>query len=261
MKRFFAAFFAVAALTAAPLAAQENLAPKPIAFPAGSNSAVVKERIVGKQVLSFTFPGKAGERASITLDAATPSANFNVMAPLSQTSVFVGSMEGRAYNGMLPESGEYAVIVYLMGQAAETGSADVTLTVTLGDEPAVASTNAMPAGGAAATPESKAPENKAPENKSPENKSPDFADGLMGGPDFWEVHALKDGNSLNVRSGPGTSNGVVGQVSNGMIVRNLGCARPRTTVWCQVEATDGSGLKGWVANSYLREGAAPAGAN
>ena len=36
--------------------------------------------------------------------------------------------------------------------------------------------------------------------------------GLAGGPDFWQVHGLSGGDTLNVRSGPSSGNSVVGRL-------------------------------------------------
>lgn len=85
----------------------------------------------------------------------------------------------------------------------------------------------------------------------------DFADGMAGGPDFWQVQGLAEDSLLDVQSAAGAGD-VVGQVANGDILRNFGCAKAGEEIWCQVEATDGSALKGWADNSYLREGAPPA---
>ncbi len=50
--------------------------------------------------------------------------------------------------------------------------------------------------------------------------APDYADGDAGGPDWWQVSGA---SSLNVRSGPGTGNAVIGKAAEGQLLRNLGC--------------------------------------
>ena len=82
----------------------------------------------------------------------------------------------------------------------------------------------------------------------------DFADGLMGGPDFWAVTGLAIGDTLNLRAGPSTDNKVIGRLAEGEILRNLGCRMTGKQRWCQVETPVGAG---WVAGRFLRESGAP----
>lgn len=72
------------------------------------------------------------------------------------------------------------------------------------------------------------------------------------GPDFWAVTGVPAGDTLNVRSGPGTSNPVIARAQNGQVFRNLGCRMTGSTRWCEVETRDGA-LRGWVSGHYLRE--------
>jgi len=84
----------------------------------------------------------------------------------------------------------------------------------------------------------------------------DFADGLAGGPDWWQVTGVESG-ALNIRSGPDTRYEVVGKAQNGEVMQNRGCRMTGATRWCSIRV-DGSGVQGWVAGSYLVEAAAPA---
>lgn len=63
--------------------------------------------------------------------------------------------------------------------------------------------------------------------------------------EFLQVSGLARGDTLNVRSGPGTSNGVVGTIMQGEVVENLGCR----SSWCQVAST--MGVRGWASKRYL----------
>lgn len=83
---------------------------------------------------------------------------------------------------------------------------------------------------------------------------PDFADGLAGGPDYWEVYGVS--GSLNVRARPSTNAPVLIGLLPGTVVQNLGCRRNEGRVWCQVSQI-GGGVTGWTANQFLREAAAP----
>lgn len=85
----------------------------------------------------------------------------------------------------------------------------------------------------------------------------DFADGLMGGPDYWRVSGLARGDTLNMRDRPSQSGMKVGELAEGDIVRNRGCRMNGGTRWCEIETMDDMAGIGWVAGRYLREAGAP----
>ncbi|MEW9922299.1 SH3 domain-containing protein [Marimonas sp. MJW-29] len=73
-----------------------------------------------------------------------------------------------------------------------------------------------------------------------------------------QVTSLRDGDTLNMRSGPGTSNRIIGALSNGTSVRNLGCQMQSNTRWCEIEMMTDMRERGWVAGRYLTiAGSAP----
>lgn len=77
------------------------------------------------------------------------------------------------------------------------------------------------------------------------------------GPDFWEVTGIGGRDYLNVRSGPGTRNPVIARLSDGEVMRNLGCRMVDGQRWCKIERPRG-GDTGWAAGAFLREtGPAP----
>lgn len=75
-----------------------------------------------------------------------------------------------------------------------------------------------------------------------------------GGGDIMQVTGLSAGGLLNVRSGPGTSYSVVGALSNGTSVRNLGCQGSGNSAWCQIEMMTDMRERGWVAARFLTRG-------
>jgi uncharacterized protein YgiM (DUF1202 family) len=161
----------------------------------------------------------------VGMTTTNASAYFNITAPGATEALHVGSIAGNSFAGILPTSGDYAVEVYLMRNAARRGeSAELTISFRITGSGAVGEAQS------------------------------DFADGLMGGPDFWAVTGLSEGDSLNLRDGPSTGDRVIGKLAEGEVVRNLGCRMTGTQRWCQVEITRGSG---WVSGRYLRESAAP----
>lgn len=85
--------------------------------------------------------------------------------------------------------------------------------------------------------------------------APDYADGLAGGPDYWEVFGVSE--TLNIRSGPSSNAGIVIRFPSGTVLQNLGCRINEGRRWCQITQPGGDGVTGWAAGQYLRETAAP----
>ncbi|EAQ03489.1 hypothetical protein OB2597_02677 [Pseudooceanicola batsensis HTCC2597] len=86
---------------------------------------------------------------------------------------------------------------------------------------------------------------------------PDGARAQMG-PDYWQVTGVSSNDTLNIRSGPGTSNRVVARAPNGAVFRNLGCRGEGNARWCHLETPNGQ-ISGWASGRYLRESGAPTG--
>jgi uncharacterized protein YraI len=82
-------------------------------------------------------------------------------------------------------------------------------------------------------------------------------DALDGGPDFWAVRGLPPGDRLNVRRDPSASSPALATLSEGEVVRNLGCRMNGSARWCRIRSTTGMDVTGWVAGRYLRESAGP----
>jgi uncharacterized protein YraI len=82
-------------------------------------------------------------------------------------------------------------------------------------------------------------------------------DDLDGGPDYWVVRGLAQGDRLNVRLEPRATAPALATLREGEIVRNLGCRMASAARWCRIRSTAGMDVTGWVAGRYLRESAAP----
>ena len=65
------------------------------------------------------------------------------------------------------------------------------------------------------------------------------------------VAGVPSGDVLNVRSGPGTGNPIVGALANGDPVNVIGCQRAANTQWCEIEMVTDMRERGWVAGRYL----------
>lgn len=209
-------------LLAAPALAQ-NIRSERIAFAPGTSGTTVQGRIVGDGIIDYVLGAQAGQRMVIDMSTTNPSAYFNLMASGSPAAIHIGSTAGLHFDGVLPSGGDWVIRVFLMRNAARRDeTADYTLSVHIG-------------GAAAAAPVS------------------DFADAEAGGPDYWQVTGVQ---VLNIRSGPSTSDQVIGRAANGQIFRNLGCRRGPNHRWCHVKSDNGM-LAGWAAGEYLRESGAP----
>jgi hypothetical protein len=180
---------------------------------------VFEGSLKGDESTDYVIAGQAGQTLSVDLLASNASLYFNILPEGSQEALFVGSSSGNVADIPLPAAGTYVVQVYLMRNAARR------------DEGATYSLGIGLAGA-------------------------DFADGLAGGPDWWQVSGMSEG-ALNIRSGPDTRYDVVGKAQNGEAAQNRGCRMTGQTRWCRIRV-DGSGVQGWVAGRYLVEGAAPA---
>lgn len=210
---------------AGPVAAQETRSVE-VRFAPGTTGATYRDEITGYAAVDYYLQAGAGQNMQVVLNTSNLSNYFNVWAPGTDAAMFTGASSRDSFSGQLPVSGRYRIQVFLMRNAARREeTARYSLDISITD-------------GAGAT-------------------STDFADGLAGGPDWYVVSDLPPQDSLNVRAGPGTGHDVVGTVSNGAELRNLGCRRTNNSRWCQVENAAGS-LRGWVNGRYLREGAAPA---
>ena len=83
--------------------------------------------------------------------------------------------------------------------------------------------------------------------------APDFADGLAGGPDYWQVTAPGEGAEVILHLGPSGRARVVGRLAGDAVLRNLGCEMQGEERWCQVEEAAAPHRRGWVAGASLRE--------
>ena len=201
-----------------------------VRFPRGSSGTTLSDTIVGYQTINYRIGVSAGQTMSVQLDTDNASNYFNINAPGASEAAFNSSMSGNSTNFQIPSSGNYIISVYLMRNAARRGeSADFDLTLYVGGSAAQAPRpTTLPSGPVAPIP----------------------VPSEDGGPDFWQVQGLGS-DTLNVRSGPSTSNPVIATVRNGDTLRNFGCTLNGSTRWCQVQTPRGQ--KGWVAGRYLHE--------
>ncbi|NRG19229.1 SH3 domain-containing protein [Rhizobiales bacterium] len=223
-------FSAFAALGGSHALAQANdIRTERVKFAPGATSATVEDRIVGYETIDYVLGAQAGQYMNVSMATDNIQNYFNIIPPGEENVAIFNSSTasgGNQYEGQLPASGDYKIRVYMMRAAARRNeAANFRLEMII----------------------------RAANRSSTPAPAPDYADGLKGGPDFWEVTGVASSDTLNMRAGPGTANRVIAQFPNGSILQNFGCEMQGDQRWCSVAAADRPDLRGWVAGRYLRE--------
>ena len=217
-------------ILATPALAAEDAVRERMSFAPGATSATATDKVMGYSSHEYLVGAAAGQIMTVKLETANKSTYFNVWAPGKMPgkdeALFAGAISGDVFSDKLAETGDYMVQVYLYRNAARRNeTSEFTVTVEVTDAAAAA-----PEGG-------------------------DFADGLMGGPDFWEVRGLAPGRAVNMRSEPSRAGAVVEKLAMGTILRNKGCRMEGGDRWCRVELPENPAVGGWVAGQFLGEAA------
>jgi hypothetical protein len=193
-----------------------------VRFDPGTTGTTVTGSIRGYEGVDYVLRAEAGQQMSVAMKTSNPSNYFNVMIGNDPEAIHIGSVDGNDWFGVLPQTAEYRIRVYLMRNAARRDeTANYSLSIRI------------------------------------DARNPDFADGLSGGPDYWEVTNVPPNDTLNVRAAAGTGNPVVGELANGDRARNLGCRMVGESRWCRIEAGVEMTFTGWVNAHYLREASGP----
>ncbi len=203
---------AVAMTAAGPAAAVVQ----DLQFARGASSATASGTITGRDDNRYRVRAQEGQTIKITLKPQRPTTYFNLNPPGSDQSIFVGSNEGTVYEGRLPASGVYEIVVYQMGGAASDHKKS-------GYKLTVAVTGGAAGGNSAAA---------------------SFSAGqtvAIGGARSDAVDAIE------LRDGPGRG-GIAGRVGNGRLMTVDNCEGD----WCHVRTMTGSAAAGWVEARYLR---------
>lgn len=225
IRLLFALFVVSIAL---PVAAQDDVQTERVSFASDETVATIHGSITGDGSAEYLVSAAAGQTMVVVLNPSNTATYFNIFEPgrgPGDEALYIGSTQGNQFQGALATSGDYTIQVYMMRSAARRDEqSDYRLDIGLDG--------------------SDAPDAQAP--------SGDFADGLSGGPDFWQVSVS---GSLNIRSAPSTGASVLIALPDGTVLRNLGCREAEDRVWCEVAQPDGDGVRGWAAGSFLIESA------
>jgi hypothetical protein len=232
MKAITLLFFGIALATTTVRAS--DIRTEQIRFKPRASSAVVQGSISSRESVSYTVGAEGGQRMTVKLSPSNTQTYFNVYAPgkgPGDEAIANSGLTGEnvsdlnRFDGTLSVSGEYTISVYMMRAAARRNErSDYTLEV------AITGTTGEVVKG-------------------------DFADGLQGGPDYYQV-STSEGGTLKLRSGPSTDASIITRLTNGTNVRNLGCRMAEGRRWCRVATLAEPGHEGWAAGDSLIEGSA-----
>ncbi len=125
---------------AIPALAQDAPRLERIEFASGASGASIKGRIKGYEVVRYLLGAQAGQRMTVALNTANTYTYFNVIQPSQPDGPALAISEQAGANdmvpelnrfdGVLPESGEYGIEVWMYRAAARRGDvADFTLDV------------------------------------------------------------------------------------------------------------------------------------
>ncbi len=227
---------AVAAFAPGLGQAQDDVRTVQVHFAAGASGTTIKDRVKGYDMVLYKLGANAGQTMQISMTTDNTSSYFNVYGPgqgpgdeALAVSENIGAMvpDINRFDGVLPTSGEYTISVYLYRNAARRAeTANFTLNIGI-------------------------------DGKSEGMVQNDFADGLAGGPDFFEVRTTGAG-TLNLRSDASSGAGIIVKLSRGTVVRNLGCKNAEGRRWCNVATLADPGYQGWASGDFLIEGSDPA---
>lgn len=110
-----------------------------LSFAPGSDSGTANGTITGQEYADYVLGARAGQEMEVALTVGGTNGNgtvyFNILPPGSDgVAIFNGSMNAENGAGAvrLPETGDYTVRVYLMGNDRDTGkSVGYSLAVTI----------------------------------------------------------------------------------------------------------------------------------
>ncbi|MEM9043909.1 MAG: DNA breaking-rejoining protein [Pseudomonadota bacterium] len=108
---------AVLLLIAGSVVANEELRTEALSF--DGTTAIAEDDLTGYEIVDYSFEAKAGQFANISMATKHLSNYFNILPPGSEgEAIYIGSINGNQFEGILEQSGRYQVRVYLMRNAA-----------------------------------------------------------------------------------------------------------------------------------------------
>jgi hypothetical protein len=115
---------------AVSLAQVASIRKETVRFAKGASEATIAGRLQGDQTVDYVVGAKAGQRLAVALKKTNPQTYFNVLPPGSEDVAMHVGQDGGAFQGVLPDDGDYTVRVYLMRAAARRNErSEYTLTI------------------------------------------------------------------------------------------------------------------------------------
>lgn len=109
----------IAILAPAAALARDDIRVERVRFAHGASSAVVEGSITGYETVDYVLGARKGQTANVSMATDNGANYFNILAPgENEVALFNGSMDENQFEGVLPESGDYKIRVYLMRSAA-----------------------------------------------------------------------------------------------------------------------------------------------
>ncbi|WP_247742469.1 MULTISPECIES: hypothetical protein [unclassified Ruegeria] len=97
-----------------------------VKFEPGNFGTMVSGTIIGDEYFDYKLGAKAGQEIFADLQVRDTNGNgviyFNILPPGSEgEAIYIGSIDGNTARIDLPQSGDYTIRVYLMGNDRDTG--------------------------------------------------------------------------------------------------------------------------------------------
>jgi hypothetical protein len=118
--KLHASLLAIALTILTPsVALAQDIRTEQVRFQGGSSSAVIEGSIAGYEIVDYVLNAREGQYINVSMATDNSSNYFNILPPGdSEVALFNGSIGENQYEGILPESGNYKVRVYMMRNAA-----------------------------------------------------------------------------------------------------------------------------------------------
>ncbi|GAA6159146.1 MULTISPECIES: hypothetical protein [Ruegeria] len=97
-----------------------------VKFQPGNYGTMVNGTITGDEYFDYKLGAQAGQEIFADLKVSDTNGNgviyFNILPPGSEgEAIYIGSIDGNTARIALPQSGDYTIRVYLMGNDRDTG--------------------------------------------------------------------------------------------------------------------------------------------
>ena len=106
-------------LTASAALAGSDIRTERVQFKKGATSAIIEASIKGRETVDYVVGARKGQSMNVSMATNHTASYFNILAPgENEVAMFNGSLSQNRYEGVLPESGDYKIRVYMMRSAA-----------------------------------------------------------------------------------------------------------------------------------------------